>query len=316
LEAKRKLAEEIGQLPLSRYINMLIPSDAPGESRKSEQEQTPADLEDSTRVKKRRDDHVFGEDSEDELLGKKDSIETSKTHSNAICGGEEDVEKSRIIKTTTQMKILNSWPSALNHVVASYLVHYGYGQTASVFTKEANVQVKEKAESMKQRMLISDAILIGDMDKVFDLLDSFFPAVLPRYPALHFRLKLQKFIEMVAAGSANTESGSLSSVFEYGRELKLACDTKFNNEKNTSLLEEAFSLLADKDPYEGPAARLLSLQYKEVLADDTCCCILESQNLPARPALESIVRQLKICLDQMRANKVPSGSLFVLSDFI
>ena len=61
---------------------------------------------------------------------------------------------------------------------------------------------------------------------------------------------------------------------------------KGRNEANSSMLQEAFSLLAYADPWDSPVGGQLDPSGREQVCAQLNTAILESKNLPGRPPLE------------------------------
>ncbi|KAI9842560.1 MAG: hypothetical protein M1837_007073 [Sclerophora amabilis] len=141
--------------------------------------------------------------------------------------------------------------SLVQALVAQFLAHDGYIETARAFSEEvraestalgyvkgskfAGLEAKEDLEAVN-RQRIRLAILEGDVDKAFKYMSSFYPNVLSVNEQIYFRLRCRKFIEMIrqctelqliAQNSSGKKSSSLNGhsnesygeVFEHEMEL-------------------------------------------------------------------------------------------------
>ncbi|EKG18516.1 hypothetical protein MPH_04318 [Macrophomina phaseolina MS6] len=103
--------------------------------------------------------------------------------------------------------------TALVHeLIAQYLAHDGYVETARAFAAEVreesnalassattNVKDLEPEEDLDaiSRQKIRAAILDGDIDKALKLTNAYYPDVLSDNPNIYFKLRCRKFIEMI-----------------------------------------------------------------------------------------------------------------------
>eukprot|EP00123_Amoebidium_parasiticum_P004318 comp15596_c0_seq1/m.12712 comp15596_c0_seq1/g.12712 ORF comp15596_c0_seq1/g.12712 comp15596_c0_seq1/m.12712 type:complete len:495 (-) comp15596_c0_seq1:53-1537(-) len=194
---------------------------------------------------------------------------------------------------TEEEQASNAWPTALNTLISSYLVHHGYAQTAEIFTRDTGVPIREETTSITNRQRIKADVLAGRIDDALALTEATYPGMLAAHRDLHFRLKRQKFIEMVAANTTKGD-GNMGEIIAFGKQLQAECPESEGDMRKS--LVEAFGMLAYKDLSTSPMAYLLDVTQREAIAEDLNSCILGSQNLPAAPALETVVRQVDACL--------------------
>ncbi|PGH14564.1 hypothetical protein AJ80_05884 [Polytolypa hystricis UAMH7299] len=102
--------------------------------------------------------------------------------------------------------------SLIQELVAQFLAHDGYVETAQAFAEE----VREEAQALHSgqdvplkdyevvedvdainRQKIRAAILEGDIDKALKFTNAYYPNVLEDNPQIYFRLRCRKFIEMM-----------------------------------------------------------------------------------------------------------------------
>jgi len=282
-----------------------------------------------------------------------------------------DVEgEMRELRRKTQGVIEElSWPrrhgdaqSVLHNMVATYLVHHGYSQTAESFAKSAGQEISEELTSMRNRQHIQKLVLAGKLGDAITTVEELYPGLLHLHQDLHFKLKVRQFIEMVSGadsletetnmygGSRGADSSSedmeealdneahcgdhsangntsrngnveesstpegetasesmdvepaqrgtsilsnparFEALIRYGRGLQQFSvqleHEKGRNEANTTMLQEAFSLLAYADPWSSPVGGQLEPSGRESVCAALNSAILESKNLPGRPPLE------------------------------
>jgi len=287
-----------------------------------------------------------------------------------------DIEgEMRELRRKTQSVIEElSWPrkqgeeqAVLHNMVATYLVHHGYSQTAESFARSAGQEISEELASMRNRQHIQRLVLAGRLGEAIATVDLLYPGLLALNQDLHFKLKVRHFIEMVSGAdnleseregggkswdggspdnmedetevldnsnslqehnSSNGTSGNTSNGnLEHGEEndndnmevdsgaVGRPTDTSILNnparfeclikcgqnlhifatqleqergrsETNSSLLKEAFSLLAYPNPWTSPVGGQLDPAGREPVAAMLNSAILESKSLPGRPPLE------------------------------
>lgn len=136
---------------------------------------------------------------------------------------EQDIVARDIAKTTTQ-RLHPDQPIGsiyLQEVIAQYLSHGGYIETARAFTKQVDnerraLRPDEPHNSSdlhnpdtfdaRPRQEIRQAILSGDIDAAFNITEEYFPSVLEAHPEILFQLKCRKFIELVLTAASMDKS--------------------------------------------------------------------------------------------------------------
>eukprot|EP01137_Pigoraptor_chileana_P034436 Opistho-2@26975 len=213
-----------------------------------------------------------------------------------------------------------TWESSITRLIASYLVHHGYSETALVFAGDTNDTIAESVASVRSRQRIREFVLGGDIDAVLRLIAELYPALATARPDLIFQLQCRRFVELVresASASATPAVGDGSNPIErmmlYGQSLQEACDENPLLSSNRAVLEEAFSLLAYPDPSQSPMAYLLQPSQREPLATEINSAILELQGLPRQAPLEIIVRQAAVAVKELTRPPVGSGAAAFVS---
>ncbi|KAL2824770.1 hypothetical protein BDW59DRAFT_172700 [Aspergillus cavernicola] len=126
-------------------------------------------------------------------------------------------EKAAIYSEIRTTNIANIQPpldetAFLQELVAQFLAHDGYVETARAFAEEVaaesaalengrqsqlkKYEVEEDIEAIN-RQKIRAAILEGDIDKALKHTNAYYANVLQLHPQIHFRLRCRKFLEMM-----------------------------------------------------------------------------------------------------------------------
>ncbi|RAL08647.1 putative Ran-binding protein (RanBP10) [Aspergillus homomorphus CBS 101889] len=158
-------------------------------------------------------------------------------------------EKSLIHSEIASTSTANLHPpldenALLQELVAQFLAHDGYVETARAFAEEVaaestalengrpaslpEYEVVEDVEAVN-RQKIRAAILDGDIDKALKYTNAYYANVLQTYPHIHFKLRCRKFLEMMrrcselsamASKRGRSTNGLLdSAVFDQDMEL-------------------------------------------------------------------------------------------------
>ncbi|KAF2430028.1 SPRY-domain-containing protein [Tothia fuscella] len=138
----------------------------------------------------------------------------------------------------------------IHQLIAQYLAHDGYIDTARAFAEEVRQENKNltynipgsDSEASKdlepeedvdaiQRQKIRASILDGDIDRALKLINIYYPTVLSANEPIYFKLRCRKFIEMIRhcaelsdspspiTSKNNTSSDSYNGVFSHQMEL-------------------------------------------------------------------------------------------------
>ena len=90
-----------------------------------------------------------------------------------------------------------SWPrkqgeeqAVLHNMVATYLVHHGYSQTAESFARSAGQEISEELASMRNRQHIQRLVLAGRLGEAIATVEQLYPGLLALNQDLHFKLKV------------------------------------------------------------------------------------------------------------------------------
>ncbi|KAF1985679.1 SPRY-domain-containing protein [Aulographum hederae CBS 113979] len=126
---------------------------------------------------------------------------------------EREIVQADIMKTSVAKLNPPLDETALIHqLIAQYLSHDGYVETARAFAEEVRAESRALASGVdaeardlepvedidaENRQRIRAAILDGDIDKALKLTDRFYPIVLKDNENIYFKLRCRKYIEMI-----------------------------------------------------------------------------------------------------------------------
>ncbi|CAK9178472.1 unnamed protein product [Ilex paraguariensis] len=153
----------------------------------------------------------------------------------------------------------------IHNIVLSYLVHNCFKDTVESFV--ACTGIKHSAdhfEDMEKRKRIFHFALEGNALKAIELTEQLAPDLLDKNRNLYFDLLSLHFVELVC-------SRKCTEALEFAQ-IKL---TPFGKEqKYVEKLEDFMALLAYEEPEKSPVFHLLSLEYRQHVADNLNRAIL------------------------------------------
>lgn len=196
----------------------------------------------------------------------------------------------------------------IHNIVLSYLVHNCYKETVESFISSTGMkQPVNHFEDMEKRKRIFHFALEGNALKAIELTEELAPELLDRNKDLHFDLLSLHFVELVC-------SRKCTEALEFAQ-------TKLRPfgmvQKYVEKLEDFMALLAYEEPEKSPMFHLLSLDYRQQVADSLNRAILANANLPSYSAMERLVQQTTVVRQSLNQDHVKDGVLpFVLKDFL
>ncbi|KAI9692144.1 MAG: hypothetical protein M1822_006374 [Bathelium mastoideum] len=139
--------------------------------------------------------------------------------------GEKEALRQEISKANTSKLHPPLDESALiQELIAQFLAHDGYVETARAFAEEVRNESRllktstgrgargadpEEDVDAIHRQQIRTSILEGHIDKALKLTNAFFPSVLRDNESIYFKLKCRKFIEMIRTCNMLSNAGSV-----------------------------------------------------------------------------------------------------------
>lgn len=218
----------------------------------------------------------------------------------------EELQKALKMKTLWTIDAIEipDKNSCLHSLVVSYLMHYGYSDTATALIRESALEGQvipaKEGESMRLRRKIQEAILDGRIDEAIEQTNFVAPEVFMSQPSVLFQLKCQKFIEMI-------KSGDDEATMSYGRTELSEFDAE--SEEDKQHLQDVISLLAYPRPEISPLRHLIQPSRRQAVADSLNQAILIAQDKPALPALEMLHKQIVVTKDIFSQRSPGSASM-------
>ncbi|KAI9726653.1 MAG: hypothetical protein M1834_008966 [Cirrosporium novae-zelandiae] len=135
--------------------------------------------------------------------------------------------QEEIASTPLRPEFAKDETSLIQELIAQFLSHDGYVETARAFTEEVRAEAKALNKSEVSvdkyfkdeddvdaihRQQIRSAILEGDIDKALKYTDTYYKTVLQENPDILFRLRCRKFIEMLRKCSEVQSASGNSSI--------------------------------------------------------------------------------------------------------
>ncbi|XP_041018817.1 glucose-induced degradation protein 8 homolog isoform X3 [Juglans microcarpa x Juglans regia] len=180
----------------------------------------------------------------------------------------------------------------IRNVVLSYLVHNCFNETVESFiTSTGMKQPADYLEGMEKRKRIFHFAVEGNALKAIELTNQLAHDLLEKNEDLHFDLLSIHFGELV-------RSRKCTEALEFAM-TKLAPFGKV--QKYIEKLEDFMALLAYEEPDKSPTFHLLSLDYRQQVADSLNRAILAHMKLPSYTAMERLIQQTTVvrqCLSQ------------------
>lgn len=196
----------------------------------------------------------------------------------------------------------------IHKIVISYLVHNCHKETAESFIACAGTKPSaDYMEDMERRKRIINFALEGNALGAIELTEQLGHDLLVKNTELHFDLLSLHFVNLVC-------SRKCTEALEFAQ-TKLTPFGKMD--KYVSKLEDFLALLAYEEPEKSPMFHLLSMDYRQQVADGLNRAILEHANLPSYTAMERLIQQTTVvrqCLSQETGKDVPPP--FSLKEFL
>ncbi|PQM38547.1 glucose-induced degradation protein 8 homolog [Prunus yedoensis var. nudiflora] len=196
----------------------------------------------------------------------------------------------------------------VHNIVLSYLVHNCYKESVESFVASTGMkQPADCLEDMEKRKRIFHCAVEGNALKAIELTEQLAPDLLGKNKELHFDLLSLHFVELVC-------SKKCTEALEFAQNQL----TPFGKvEKYVSKLEDFMALLAYEEPEKSPMFHLLSLDYRQQVADSLNRAVLAHSNLPNYTAMERLIQQTTVVRQSISEENAKNGPPpFSLKDFI
>ncbi|XP_052200705.1 uncharacterized protein LOC127807111 isoform X1 [Diospyros lotus] len=196
----------------------------------------------------------------------------------------------------------------IHNIVLSYLVHNCYKETVESFIACTGMkQPANHLEDMEKRKRIFHFALDGNAMKAIELTEQLAPDLLDKDKDLHFDLLSLHFVELIS-------SRKCTEALEFAQ-TKL---TPFGKvQKYVEKLQDVMALVAFEEPEKSPMFHLLSLDYRQRVADSLNRAILGNANLPSYSVMERLIQQMTTVRQCLNQDLGKDGFLpFSLKDFL
>lgn len=196
----------------------------------------------------------------------------------------------------------------VSNIVLSYLIHNCYEESAESFMAGTGAKrPTDYLDNMEKRKKIFHSVLEGNALKAIELTEQLTPEILVKNTDLLFDLLSLHFVELV-------RSRKCTEALDFAQ-TKLSPFGK--DGQYTEKLQDFMALLAYKEPEDSPMFHLLSLEYRQQLADSLNRTILAYFNLPNYTAMEKLIQQATVvrqCLNEEAGKDAPR--VFSLKEFL
>nr|XP_043636591.1 ran-binding protein M homolog [Erigeron canadensis] len=205
-------------------------------------------------------------------------------------------------------------------IVSSYLQHYGYEETLTVFDEATKASVppityqnnglnEHNMYALNHRKILRQLIRDGQIDDALGKLREWYPSTIQEdTSAICLMLHCQKFIELVRVGS-------LGEALDYGR---TGFEKFYKVKEYEDFLMDCAALLAYEEPIKSPTGYLLEDSQRENVADAVNAMILSTNPILKdkrsclHSYLERLLRQLTACYLEKRLLNGNQGEAFHL----
>uniref|UniRef100_A0A803LKF7 CTLH domain-containing protein n=1 Tax=Chenopodium quinoa TaxID=63459 RepID=A0A803LKF7_CHEQI len=149
-------------------------------------------------------------------------------------------------------------------------------------------------------------ILEDNTLKAIELTKEVTPDLLEENKDLHFDLLSLHFVKLVCSGQCvEALRFAQENLSPYGSEQKYVVK-----------LEEFLALLAYDEPEKSPSFHLISLDYRQDIADKINRAILAHTKQPSYSSLERLIQQMTVVKQHLSQEPNKDGPPFSLKDFI
>ncbi|XP_078171358.1 lisH and RanBPM domains containing protein [Carex rostrata] len=206
-----------------------------------------------------------------------------------------------------QYQQVNLCDDDVRNIVWSYLVHNCYKETANAFLSTAGIKnSSEPMLDMDTRKLILQHVQEGKVLDAIEMTEQLAPKLLESNMDLHFDLLTLHFIDLI-------RTRKCGEALEFGQK-KLIGFGKV--QKYIEKMEDVMALMAYEDPEKSPMFHLLSLEYRQSVADGLNQAILEHSNMPAHSELERLAQQATVVRQYLHEFDKDSHPPFSLKAFV
>ncbi|KAI7870533.1 hypothetical protein BDF14DRAFT_1770984 [Spinellus fusiger] len=173
----------------------------------------------------------------------------------------------------------------MNALVLDYLDYYGYENTSNslkstilslkdpLVDKHTSIALPNDKDSADacHRKDIRRSVMIGDMDKVIEQCEAFYPGLWESSPQMLFHIRCQGFVELIRAAQEELESSQhLSYSYDSDSMDTESEETKTPLKRNSSLEREYCEKRRRKDNEDGQSTKPYREKLSSNALDNTC----------------------------------------------
>ncbi|KAI1719575.1 glucose-induced degradation protein 8 like protein [Ditylenchus destructor] len=176
-------------------------------------------------------------------------------------------------------------PQKLHELVLDYLVCSGYQEAAELLCAEMKYPKENvpNVESLEQRNNIRNAIVSGELECALSQIEELAPNLLEQNGQLHFKLLRQQLIELI-------RKKDIDKVLSFAQDhLVDKCEQP---PELFTKLEQTYALLAFDNPENSPFGYLMSLNQRNMLANEVNSVILAFLNKNSTSKLEKLFKMI------------------------
>lgn len=196
----------------------------------------------------------------------------------------------------------------VRNIVLSYLMHNCFKETAETFISCTGMkQPADYPVDIDKRKPIYNFALEGNALKAIELTNQLAPELLQENKDLHFDLLSLHFVELVRKRKC-TEAlvFAQNELTAFGKQ-----------DRYVEKLEDCMALLAYEEPEKSPMFYLLSMDYRQSVADSLNRAILAHANLPSYTSMERLIQQTTVVRQWLHQELGKDGPpLFSLPAFL
>jgi len=201
-------------------------------------------------------------------------------------------------------------PEELRLLIAEYLIHECYPETAQFFLEGNDSMTNSFAaanDSIPQRKKLANLVISGKISEAIELTNKLFPNLLTNNLEVSFKLQSQVYIELLR--QKMTKEALIFAQEQLAPFGKL--DPKFFD-----LLQDIIALIAYDSPETSPLGQYMTDSYRENVADALNNTILRSLGMPESSRLALLMKQLTAVQDQLYQEESKKGPRWRLSDIV
>eukprot|EP00743_Colponemidia_sp_Colp-15_P004857 GILK01005234.1.p1 GENE.GILK01005234.1~~GILK01005234.1.p1 ORF type:complete len:459 (-),score=65.62 GILK01005234.1:145-1350(-) len=214
-------------------------------------------------------------------------------------------------KELQQIRALSLAPQAVDAVIRDYLLHYGYTDTLRSMDRISGAESTQEMHQLSHRKALRELVMSGDIQSAIAKTNEWFPNVLQSNPTVLLQLHCQAFIQLISKGAT-------AEAVEYCQTVlcQLAMQSESSQDNSGGVaktIQEVIGLLAYEQPQTSPLQHLLTLSYREQVADKLNAAVLASLGAPKRSRLETLIRQLVAVKRLERKQRGNRGEVYTLT---